>query len=456
MLTTHLRIPFERALEFANKEKITESLYPLFVHDIGALLYHPSNQTRASVGSAAMAAVDRNRRPDPMQTQRYLTGPTTTQPPSLHHHHSMSNPIGAAMSQPPHAIQPHPSSGRPGIDRAHTFPTPPTSASSIMGMGNQGSSYEWNGTNVQNVPGNQPLSIDTGLSNTRSVPTTPASTPPGNVQPGMSYPTAQSYDGSRPMYSAPPAQAPQYAQSQQMMGYRPPVQDGAYPKTEMAPPRAPDQGDVKPVDSMVPQSDEQVNPSQGDHEGDPDGQNEYTHTNAPFNGSRAPYGYNSNTVPGPIHPEHPHLSPEMTGSPHQNGSGRATPRTTATGQTQWTQGYPTPQRQPAPSSNLYSVMSDTRGTTNGNAPPESYAPPGAVPQYPSQAYAASNGVPAPGKRGRDDEDHDPYRPDSVQGDDMDGLKRRKTMDGGAVGAPYARDPNPGLQRAHTISQRTRR
>jgi hypothetical protein len=37
-------IPFEKALDFANKEKITEMLYPLFVHNIGALLYHPSNQ----------------------------------------------------------------------------------------------------------------------------------------------------------------------------------------------------------------------------------------------------------------------------------------------------------------------------------------------------------------------------------------------------------------------------
>ena len=149
-----------------------------------------------------MAAVDRNRRPDQMQThQRYLSGPAASQPPSLHHHHSMSNPIGAAMSQPPHAIQPHPSSGRPGIDRAHTFPTPPTSASSIMGMGNQGSSYEWNGSNVQNAQGGQPLSIDTGLSNTRSVPTTPASTPPGAVQQGMSYASGQSFDGSRPLYS---------------------------------------------------------------------------------------------------------------------------------------------------------------------------------------------------------------------------------------------------------------
>ncbi|KAF2452135.1 DNA-binding domain of Mlu1-box binding protein MBP1 [Karstenula rhodostoma CBS 690.94] len=38
-------IPFERALELANQHKTTEDLYPLFVHDIGALLYHPVNHT---------------------------------------------------------------------------------------------------------------------------------------------------------------------------------------------------------------------------------------------------------------------------------------------------------------------------------------------------------------------------------------------------------------------------
>jgi hypothetical protein len=37
-------VPFERALEFAVNEGIVDRLYPLFVHDIGALLYHPSNR----------------------------------------------------------------------------------------------------------------------------------------------------------------------------------------------------------------------------------------------------------------------------------------------------------------------------------------------------------------------------------------------------------------------------
>jgi len=39
-------IPFERALALANQEKITEQLYPLFVHNIASLLYHPINAAR--------------------------------------------------------------------------------------------------------------------------------------------------------------------------------------------------------------------------------------------------------------------------------------------------------------------------------------------------------------------------------------------------------------------------
>jgi enhanced filamentous growth protein 1 len=47
-------IPFEKALEFANKEKITELLYPLFVHNIGALLYHPVNHGHSGRFPGAM------------------------------------------------------------------------------------------------------------------------------------------------------------------------------------------------------------------------------------------------------------------------------------------------------------------------------------------------------------------------------------------------------------------
>jgi protein SOK2 len=100
-------------------------------------------------------------------------------------------------------------------------------------------------------------------------------------------------------------------------------------------------------------------------------------------------------------------------------------------------------------------MSDPRGGPNGNAAHDAYQGPGAVSQYSTQGYPPSNGVNNSGKRGRDDEEQDPYRPDSVQGDDMGGLKRRKTMEGGAVGGNYA-DPNPGIQRAHTMTAQAQR
>ncbi|EKD12893.1 APSES transcription factor StuA [Drepanopeziza brunnea f. sp. 'multigermtubi' MB_m1] len=50
-------IPFERALELANKEKITTALYPLFVHNIGALLAHPVN---SGYPAADVAQIPRN------------------------------------------------------------------------------------------------------------------------------------------------------------------------------------------------------------------------------------------------------------------------------------------------------------------------------------------------------------------------------------------------------------
>ncbi|KAI9704561.1 MAG: hypothetical protein M1820_005474 [Bogoriella megaspora] len=387
-------IPFERALDFANKEKITEKLYPLFVHDIGALLYHPSNQPRG-VANVAMAAAERRR-----NEQQYMRNPQGPQPPSLTHHHSMSNPVGANMPQPPHSIAPHPASGRPGIDRAHTFPTPPTSASSIMGMGNSGSSYEWGGQPISAVHNNQPLSIDTGLSNARSVPTTPATTPPGNSMPQsiQQYQTTQAYDSSRQMYTAPPQ--PTHYDSQPTI-----------PRSEQEPPH--------------------------EHEPEYKHEQEYPHTNSSYNANRAPYSYTQNATTGPLPNEH--ISSEMTGSPaHPDGSGRGTPRTTAAAPpSQWSAGYSTPQRsaQP-PSSNLYNVMSDTRSASNGA--PTDYP---SQPTYGAPAYQTTNGATPGNKRVRelDDDGADDYAR-SGNRDALD-LKRRKTLDeGGAVGYPSQRIP----------------
>jgi len=97
------------------------------------------------------------------------------------------------------------------------------------------------------------------------------------------------------------------------------------------------------------------------------------------------------------------VSPEMTGSPTKP-PGRSTPRTAGYG------GYNTQQRaQNLPSSNLYNVMSDHRGATNGA---DMYN--GA---YPSQSFGNQNGLAASNKRGYEMDD-----------DESNGMKRQKTLD----------------------------
>ncbi|KAI9836858.1 MAG: hypothetical protein M1819_001023 [Sarea resinae] len=481
-------IPFERALDFANKEKITELLYPLFVHNIGALLYHPSNQTRTN---AVMAAAERRRyeQNQQQQQQAQIRSSQGSQPPSLHHHHSMANSIGSHLGQSPHSIAPHPGAGRPGLDRAHTFPTPPTSASSIMNIG-QTNSYEWSGQPIPSAQNAQPLSIDTGLSNTRSMPTTPATTPPGNsMQSIQQYQSGQGYDNSRPMYSAPPSQQSQYAPQpsiaqQNMARFGQPGQSSHYLKNDMGPPssRAPgteyDHPAKGPDGSMTHgQGNEQVGHGAGEEEAEHEHDNEYSHENAAaYGANRGPYNYNPGPAVGNLQGEHPHLSPEMTGSPsHQNQTGRVTPRASTTGQPHWAAGYSTPPRPQLPSSSsLYNVMSgDTRGSaTNGNAGGEGYSSTPGISAaiqtgYPSQPHQPStNGSASSSKRMRDvdDDDQDRYSRPTSRGAggeiDVDGLKRRKTIRegsvGGAVGGSFDRNAATSINRTRSAIVQRRR
>lgn len=296
--------------------------------------------------------------------------------PALAHHHSMSGSIPGQAPPTPHSIAPHSNAGRPGIDRAHTFPTPPTSASSVMGMGSSGSSYEWNPNQMANgVNGTQPLSIDT--INARSMPTTPATTPPGQSQQNMQgYPGQQGYD-NKASYNTTPGSAPGY----------PPHADNRYghapfTKSEMGPPSAP--AGAASVDA---------------HDGHGQDHHDGHHAENGYPSAYAPtrsYTYNPTT-------DHAHLSPEMTGSPH----GRGTPRSMAPNQPGWgAHEYHTPPRVQN-SSNVYNVMANTGGS-NG---PSSDGP------YPSSAYSGG-GMPS-AKRGRDDDED---RPDSRDYD----YKRQKT------------------------------
>ncbi|RNJ52115.1 hypothetical protein D7B24_004379 [Verticillium nonalfalfae] len=431
-------IPFERALDFANKEKITELLYPLFVHNIGALLYHPTNQNRTN---QVMASAER-RKQEQNQMRNSQSGPGLAPIQQHHHHHSMGLP------GPQQPLPSHSNMGRPSLDRAHTFPTPPTSASSVMG-GNMGTSdgFQWaqQGQGIGSAQNANPMSIDTGLSSARSMPATPATTPPGSsIQSMQQYPAAsQSYDNSRPMYNASSQQSPYQTtnpgpQDRSLYGHNDP-----YGKNDMGPPSSRPAGPGAPVDQkatngIISSSDQNghgVSHQGGDDEAEHEQDAEYTHDSGAYDGNRASYNYAAPPV-GALSSEH-HLSPEMTGSPsHAPTSGRATPRTAAPPQPYYSQqpGYSTPPRvQQQPSSNLYSVMSNDRGATGGSAGSDVYAPSADIGSM-SNGYASqqpvlngSSGI----KRGREDED-DLQRPLSG-GPGME-MKRRKTLIDGTIPA----------------------
>ena len=434
-------------------------LYPLFVHNIGALLYHPTNSNRTN---AVMAAAERRKLETKGQQGSMVTG-AGSQPPSLHHHHSMNSSGSPHGSQPPHSIAPHPGAGRPGLDRAHTFPTPPTSASSGIGMG-QGNSYDWGAQSINNgVQAAPPLAID---SHPHSTPNTPASTPPGaTIQSMHPYSGQQSYDNTRPMYSAPTAPQAQYApqqnvQHQSDMGR---TQSNSYMKHEMGPPSArlgagsqAEHLDSKTDAYAHTQGAEQVGHATGEEEADHEHDTDYPHeSNATYSTSRGAY-YNA---PGSglttLHGDHAQVSPEMNDSPHQNGNGRMTPRTSAGSQSQWSSGYHTPPRA-APSSNLYNVMSDTRSSVpNGTAGAENYA---SVSLQSNYAPSHLNGATPSTKRLREDDSEDPARSES-HGDDA--LKRQKMGRQGSVGgvagsSTYDRDGRPINRARSNIVQRTHR
>lgn len=468
LLTDCNRIPFERALDFANREKITELLYPLFVHNIGQLLYHPTNSSRTNM---VMQAAERRKQQEKQQQHNSMIGPGS-QPPALHHHHSMNSSVGSHVSQPPHSIAPYPGVGRPSLDRAHTFPTPPTSASSTMGMSNQGSISEWVAPNMNSgVQGAPPLTIDTSLSNTRSMPSTPATTPPGSMMQNMQpYQNQQSYDNSRSMYSAAPAQQGQYPAQQQnvaqhnMARFGQPMQANPYMKSDMGPPTSrttgsvseADHGDHKNDPYAHSQGNEQVGHATGEEEAEHEHDTEYAHDNSTaYNANRGPSYYNPGPNIGSLHGEHPHLSPEqVSGSPsHQNGTGRVTPRSTAVSQAPWAApGYNTPPRIPP----LYNVMSDARGpTTNGSGGTDPYT---STPLQSAYASSIVNGSAPSNKRVRDEDDQDHSRPTS-RGDDIEALKRRKTMREGSASTPvsatFDRDGRTIGRTKSTIMQRRR-
>ncbi|KAJ5178879.1 hypothetical protein N7492_002089 [Penicillium capsulatum] len=393
-------IPFERALEFANKEKITDLLYPLFVHNIGGLLYHPANQNRTQM---VVNESQQRRLEGPQAAQRTPTAPP---PQSLHH---MQTPMSSHMSHPPSMGGP-----RPSIDRSSTFPTPPASASSLMGVTNQG-------TIVDRYGAEQPAFHAHHAGHDS----------PGNNMQGMPpYQGQGGYDSSKPYYSAAPPSHSQYAPQTPMTqsgmsSYNQALPTVNYLKNDMAPPtgRAPGAPETDTSDLKS----DRYSQSNGPGESVPEQESDYLQDQGSAYGShRGSYTYTTNPSVGSLTGEHSQLTPEMTGSPQQNGSGRMTPRTSGP-PPHWASGYNTPPR-PAAATTLYNAVSDTRGTpANGAADPYAMAS-STTPAYSGSLNGSLGG--SGNKRMR--EDDDVSRPDSANEYES---KRRKTITDATLGGP---------------------
>ncbi|KAL2131019.1 hypothetical protein VTI74DRAFT_5658 [Chaetomium olivicolor] len=429
-------IPYERALDFANKEKITEILYPLFVHNISSLLCHPSNQNRTNQAMAAH-----------VQRTKDALRPGPPGLPSLQHHHQLAlpGPHPPLPSQPPMS--------RPPLGRTD-FPTPPTSATLNMGPSDN---FQWSQQGMGNGQPTGSISIDTTLGNgARSLPNTPATTPPGNtIQSMQNYPpVSQPYDGSRQMYHASPQQPSPYQSSNSAGQDRPLYSHSTYVKSEMGPPSTRGQGpngehvDAKPANGILQNGQSEGVPAAGaEEEQDHEHDGEYTHDSGAYDTSRSTYNYSAPPVAS-LANDHSHLTSELSGSPHQAGSGRATPRTAAAPQSYYaSQGYNSPRVGQA-SSSLYSVMSNERATTNGTPNGDVYGSQGEMPSSMSNGYGSQppmlNGSSSM-KRGRDEED-ERSSPE---------LKRRRTLENGSMPSPTYSNNGMAQQVAPISSQRRR-
>lgn len=208
------------------------------------------------------------------------------------------------------------------------------------------------------VHASQPLSIDTagGMNNTRSMPTTPATTPPGQTVPQMQpYSGNQPYEGKPNYYATTPSSQTGYAQQS----------GGRYEyKQEMGPPTAPNTGN----------NDSSLNEHKSEFKTEFGGPHHSSESNEPqengympnggYPPSRPEYGYSAPSG-------HSQLSPEMT-SPHHNASGRGTPRTMQSGQSSWGAEYRTPIQ--GNNGSMYSSHGDSRAPNGAGYPPSAYQP----------------------------------------------------------------------------------
>lgn len=377
-------------------------------------------------------------------------------------------------------LAPHPQM-RPEMSRAVSFPipTPPSSASSINMNGSE--NFHWNQPNMISNSGTAPLAIDTVINSSRSMPTTPATTPPGGtLQQLQQFNPSGNFNEPRssPLYAPQAQNLPQSTVSQQnMTRFGPPLPQPHYmsqPRDNMPPPNSraqntsrpssspnnPD-GQLKDENGIEEQGTGEEEQEAGEEEADHEPEHEYDSSVNQYNNING-RGY---FQPG----DTPHLSPDMTGSPNHQGpgtpnrsvystpninvsrnidNGGSTPRTGSTPQQQqWVpqSGYSTPPRgttntsgvrPSAPARSIYNNMigdgtdRTVEGSNGGNT--DNYNHGIGVPVTPNQSQTFGN-INGPNKRIREmDEDGHGSRPSS-RGDDERGasdeigLKRRKTI-----------------------------
>lgn len=216
-----------------------------------------------------------------------------------------------------------------------------------------------------------------------------------------------------------------------------------YLKNEMAPPtgRAPETepSDLKSDRYSQSNGSDRYSQNNGSGEAVQEHEPEYLQDQGSAYNNRGSYTYTTNPSVGSINGEHSQLTPEMTGSPQQNGSGRMTPRTSVSAPgPHWASGYNTPPR-PTAATTLYNAVSDTRGTpANGASDPYSMA----STSTPVYATTMNGNMGSGNKRMREDEDV--LRNDS--GGEYES-KRRKTITeatlGGPVGGPLLQPVKTG-------------
>lgn len=111
-------IPYDRALDFANKERIVDLLYPLFVTDIKSVLYHPSSSQDMRSTQDGQPQVSSQVPQVSIQQQQPQHLPAQ-QP----HHHQYASQLTPQVPQVAHAPQAHqPQAAVPG---QHAPPTQP-------------------------------------------------------------------------------------------------------------------------------------------------------------------------------------------------------------------------------------------------------------------------------------------------------------------------------------------